>query len=203
MKMRLLAAAGLIGPAVFFAATTTVALRRHGFNGLSQGLSTLAIGPDGWIQAAAFITLGITLAMLARGLALNIPQPPVKSGTRLLYAASICLVMLSLVQTETDHSIWSINRIVHDGFSIGVSVAFPLACLFMARGFKAEPRWRGLVAFTTIVAVVAIAADGASILALTPLNLTGLQQIVMLAAGLIWMTAAALRLYRLGLPGAA
>jgi len=134
----------------------------------------LAVAPGGWLQASAFITLGAGLVFLARGLTLSVPQPSVKTGTRLLYAAGFCLVMLSLVQTETDHAIWSLNRVIHDAFSIGVSVAFPLACLFMARGFKLEPRWRGLAAFTTIVAVVAIAADAASILALTPWKLTGL-----------------------------
>lgn len=191
----LAALAGLMGTVLFPILTVMVAQKSENFHPVRSGLSELVLGPGGWLQAVAFIILSVSLAILCRALRLKISGRNAGTGICFLYLAALCMFMLSIVPTEVDCSVWSINRFVHDGFSAGTAVAFPLGCLFLSRYFNADPHWHGLAFFTLATAAVSIAANTLSLLALTSLEVTGLQQMITLGAGLTWMAVISVRLF--------
>jgi hypothetical protein len=198
LDSRLAALPGLIGAVFFPALTVTAALKSEDFHPVSSGLSELAVGPDGWLQATAFIVLSISLAVFTGVLRRKLSGCDAGIGTSLMYLATVCMFMLSIVPTEADHTVWSINRFVHDGFSAGTAIAFPLGCFFLSRSFKADPGWHGLACFTMATVAVTLAANALSLLALTSLEVTGLQQMMILGAGLTWMGVVSAKLFSSG-----
>jgi len=184
---------------VFFPAlTVTVALKSEDFHPVSSGLSELAVGRDGWLQAVAFIVLSVSLTVFTGALRRKLPDRDAGTGTRCMYLAAACMFMLSIVPTEDNHAVWSVNRFIHDGFSAGTAIAFPLGCFFLSRSFKADPGWHSLASFTMATVAVTLAANALSLLALTSLEVTGLQQMMILGSGLTWMGVVSARLFSSG-----
>src|SRR5215469_8522693 len=67
-RVRFLLAAGLIGPLFFFIVVIVQGASRPGYNPLHHVVSTLALGPGGWIVNAGLAVLGVLLLCFAVGL---------------------------------------------------------------------------------------------------------------------------------------
>src|SRR5579872_7134261 len=65
---RFLVAAGLMGPLFFFIVVMIEGATRPGYNAWHHVVSTLALGPGGWVVTAGLAVLGMLLLCFAVGL---------------------------------------------------------------------------------------------------------------------------------------
>src|SRR5262249_26281008 len=63
-----LVAAGLVGPLFFFIVVIVEGATRPGYNAWHHVVSTLALGPGGWVLTAGLAALGVLLVCFAVGL---------------------------------------------------------------------------------------------------------------------------------------
>ena len=68
LATRLLVAAGLVGPLFFFVVVLVDGATRPEYNAWHHTVSTLALGPGGWVLTAALALLGVLLLCFVVGL---------------------------------------------------------------------------------------------------------------------------------------
>ncbi len=195
---RRLALLSMLAPPLFVFVTLVAVWLAGGLDLQGEGLSRLALGRWGGVMTAGFLLLSLSLAVLAWRLARSLPISPGRTwAVRGLYAAALGFAGLALVPTEARHDLWTVNRLIHDGFAGGAALLFPLACLLLARSFRADPRWRGLAGYTLVAGWVGLGLDLSAVLTHLWRPLIGLHEVLQLANGLLWLEVVALRLEKI------
>ncbi|MGB8253138.1 MAG: DUF998 domain-containing protein, partial [Anaerolineaceae bacterium] len=72
--------AGIIGPTLFVAVFMIEGWLRPGYDPLSTFISTLSLGPRGWIQIINFILFGAFLLLFTRAVAAEFPSKKASKG---------------------------------------------------------------------------------------------------------------------------
>lgn len=151
---RLLLWVGATG-AVFFVLVFLVAgARRPGYEASRHPISSLSLGPGGWVQIANFVGFGVAMLALALGAhrALDARGWPSRAGPLLLGAFGLGMVGAGVFVTDPGggyppgvipplHP--SLHSTLHDLCSLVVFTTLPAACLVLARSFArhSEPGW--------------------------------------------------------------
>ena len=196
---RLAALSGLIGPIIFgltLAVLTFVKydfLRSLGWDPLTAPTfdwpSGLALGSYGWIMTSTFVLSGGLIVFFAFGLFPTLTPFPISHAACLLLAFS-GLTLMGLAFT-TDPTIRSTPATwhgrLHDASFVLLGLTLLPAMLLLGLAFRRNPRWKSLSLYTFLTLALVFPSFW----------LKGAAFYVFLGAMLIWMEAAALRLFKL------
>jgi hypothetical protein len=210
MTSRWLLACGVIAGPLFTLGYVVAGALRVDYDWRRHPISSLALGPGGWIQAANFVLSGVLLLAFALGVRrVKAAGGAAGWGRRLLEAAGILLIVAGLFATEPVSgyppgtpgrpATYSMHGAIHAacailGFAVIVATMFVFAAAFARR------RERGWTAYSLASGLVAITA----FFLMAPgidqqpgwVELGGLFERVVFVVGLGWLTAVAVKLVR-------
>jgi Protein of unknown function (DUF998) len=197
---------------VFLIQDTVSAIRPPGYNPLRHPVSSLAIGPSGWIQVANFLVTGVLLLAFAVGLC-----PALRRYNGGIWAPVLVgLVAIGLIgaglftadpfsgyppgtaavpagASRTTHGV------LHQAFSALVFFGLPAACCVLGYRFarSGRPWWACYSVGTALAFLTDFVLAGLGF-AQNPtfVAIGGLLQRLTLIIGLAWLTALALHLIR-------
>lgn len=155
---RMAALAGLVGPVLFtLAFLIQEAFRRSEFSPVSEPVSALEAGPNGWIQQVNFVVFG--LMMLAFAVGLDRGVAPTKAGTLgpvLLGVASVGLLLAAAFPLREDAAGVTYDPGGHFVAGLTFFLSTSLAMLVLSRRLSQDPQWRGLATYTAACGVIAV-----------------------------------------------
>ncbi|MBB5079289.1 DUF998 domain-containing protein [Nonomuraea endophytica] len=137
MNTRALLGCGVVAGPVFVASFLLQGAVLAGYDPLRHPVSSLALGPYGWVQSASFIGCGLLVVALAVALT-------GLWGRLLLGVWGLSLVGAGVFITDPvggyppgtpPLSDYTTSGLLHDLFAIPTLVALPIACLVLARRF--------------------------------------------------------------------
>jgi hypothetical protein len=180
---------------------------RPGYDQMSQPVSLLALGEQGWRQRANLLAGGIAMLALSEGLRRSggAAGRRTRWGPRLVAAYGIGLAGAGAFVTDpnptyapdgTSPQAVTVEHAVHWGFSLMAYLALTGACVAYARDFRSagEDGWADYSNVTT-AALVGGGAIFGRMVARPPgeARFMGLMQRATIAIGCGWLTALALR----------
>ena len=153
-------------------------------------LSQLVFGQYGWLGSLCFIVLAATLFVFTLAISRILPKGKLyKIIIGVFLVTAVCFFLAAFIRTEQNHATWSVHRVIHVIIvSLGAGL-FPVGCFLFAQNIKHDQQWGGFSGFTLAVAFIALAADGSRLFVLVYWPLLGLQELLLLSAGLIWIEA--------------
>jgi hypothetical protein len=205
---QLLLCGAVAGPLTFTIGLAQ-ALTRPGYDLFRQPVSSLALGPHGWVQSLNFLLGGVLMLGFALGLdrALRTLGRPSRWATGLIASWAVGLLGAGIFATDPISG-YPLEPSAHGGHTVhGVLHAFPFsfllvaaliaACAGFARRFADEGR-RGWAAYslgTALAVFIGFCLFGASFtVGAGPVARAGLIQLVTIAIGWAWLAALALHL---------
>lgn len=154
---RLLAWAGILGPALFTVTFIALAQSRSGYSHVADPVSALAAGENGWIQNANFLVFGLLTIGFAVGLHLGIaPTRTGVVGPALLALSGVGLILAGLFPWMRDVSG---EFSVPTGHVVGAVTTFlgaGLALIVLSRRMARDRRWRGGLATYTLASGIVV-----------------------------------------------
>jgi hypothetical protein len=148
---RLLAPAGIAGPAIFTALVIVQGVLQPDYDHIRLPISALAAWPLGWIQQANFLVLGLSLIAFAAGLHKGIR--PAKSASQ--GAAGAALVAMGGVGVIVSGAFsWTfVDGVLTEPAPhvVGAITAFAstgLGLVRLSRRMSTDPGWRDLATYT-------------------------------------------------------
>src|SRR5690349_18803952 len=101
VSVRWLLACGVAAGPLFALGSALAGISRAGYSWQRHPISSLALGPDGWIQSLNFVVSGLLLLAFAWGLdRAGARVPTTRWGVRLLGAAAVLLIAAGFFATE-------------------------------------------------------------------------------------------------------
>jgi hypothetical membrane protein len=205
---RLLRAGVVAGPLFLGAALVQGAVRR-GYDPLRHPVSSLSIGPRGWVQRANFILTGALYLAGSRGLAhasRGRGNPETSAGPTLLSTVGLGLIGAGIFRTDPisgyppgsppTQDPASAQAHLHNLASTPVFLCLPAAAAVYARAFyrAGEPGWAAASVGAALAQLSGFVVAGAGF-AQQPRFVAygGLAQRLSLVCGFGWLTALAAR----------
>jgi hypothetical protein len=206
-RSRLLAAGVLAGP-LFVVTFLVEGVLRDAYDPIRHPVSSLALGPSGWVQVLNFLVTGLLALALAAGLRRSLrPGPGWRWGPILVGVWAVGLIGAGVFVTDPvsgyppgtpaqpQQPSW--HGILHDlVFSLPAFIALAAACFVMARAFgkRRAPAWAAFSALSGIAFLVFFFLASAGFSQAPGLVATaGLWQRLAVAVGWLWLTALAVR----------
>jgi hypothetical membrane protein len=147
------AAAGVVGPLLFFGVATIQGWLRPRYSPLRNYISELGTGPNGWIGRSNSIVVGILRIVFAVGVGELITDGmAARIGIVLLTLAGMCSIGCGLFPAELRPPLSTSGKL-HLVFGLLVFGLIPLACLAFALGFAMDARWEHLSLYTAATGV--------------------------------------------------
>ena len=204
----LLLACGAIGGPLFIGVFLIEGATREGYDPWREPVSTLALGPRGWIQQANFIVTGLLMLAFARGLhhATDAPSDGPRWGPRLVGVYGIGLIGAGVFVTDpvrdpadAGPATPGLHGTLHSVFSLQVFAALGAACLAYARWFarRGERRWAISSAASGVLVPGGLVLFGHALSEADGLGrVAGVIQRLTIAVGWGWLTALAVHVIR-------
>ncbi|WP_232663084.1 DUF998 domain-containing protein [Pseudonocardia sp. TRM90224] len=199
MPTRALHWCGVVGPVLFVVVFLVEGLLRPGYDPLRHPVSSLAIGPGGWVQSVSFLVTGALLVASAVGLrrdGIVVPVLVAVVGAGLIGAGLwTCDPINGYPPGTPPAPPRTTSGHLHDGFSALLFLGVPVACLVHA--FRSLQRGAKRVAWCsagTAVAFFAFFVLAGMGFAQSPTLMPygGLMQRAALVVGFAWLAALAL-----------
>jgi hypothetical protein len=205
-----LLACGVIAGPLFTLGYIVAGMTRADYSPWRHPVSSLALGPDGWIQSASFVVAGLLLLAFTHGLGrVTSGIATVRWGARLMSAAAVILVVAGLFVTDPVSGYppgtparpvaLTVQGTVHAACALLGFVILVAAMFVFARAF-ARRRERGWTLYSLASAVITTAAFVLTIQAVSQkpawVAFGGLFERVAFIVGLGWVTAIAWRSFR-------
>jgi Protein of unknown function (DUF998) len=202
----LLVCGAVAGP--LFVATFTAAGRaRPAYDPMRHPVSSLALGPTGWVQRANFAVNGVLYLAMAVGIARSRRRGVLpRFGPALIGAAGVGQITAGVFTTDpvsgyppgtppTQEGYSGIGALIHDLGAVPVFIGIPVAASAWTRAFIRNGRrgWAGYSAGTAASMLIGFALTSAAFAQarrLVPFG--GLFQRLTVAVGMGWLTALAL-----------
>jgi hypothetical protein len=198
---------GLAAGPVFVTAFLAEGAARDGYRPLRHPVSSLALGPGGWVQSANFAVTGILFLAGAAGLSrADEPAIGTRAGPVLIRAAGAGLIGSAIFPTDpvsgyppgTPDLLPAPSRAgtVHNLAAIPVFLGLPAAAAGSSwRSFRIGQRGFGLYSAGTAITMLAAMALAAAGFSQSPrlVHLGGLFQRASIVTGFAWLTALSAR----------
>jgi hypothetical protein len=143
-QLQLSAWAGMLGTLLFVATFTLEGWLRPGYQPLAMYVSTLSLGPRGWIQIANII-FGVLLFVFTRGVAAEFPSGrAARSGLILLTIIAVCYLLSGpfvMDPTGTSISQTTVHGLIHGILGALAFLLMPASCFVYLRLFNLDPGW--------------------------------------------------------------
>ena len=156
---------GTIAPVLFVAVYLIEGATRPGYDGWRQAISTLSLGPGGWIQQANFVFLGVNVLIVAyvwrrilKG-GIGATWYPIMRGLE-----GLSLIGIGFFSTDPTlgyppgsapvRPFSTVHGIVHLALLFLIIFAMMAGLFIMARRFWGDPQWRGWVTYSVVSAVL-------------------------------------------------
>jgi hypothetical protein len=205
VSSRWLLACGVAAGPLFVLGSALARIARTGYSWQRHPISSLALGPRGWIQSLNFVVSGLLLLAFVRGLdRAGSRVPSTRWGARLLDAAAVLLIAAGFFATEpvsgyppgtpARPTTYTIHGAVHLacavlGFIVIVGAMFVFARAFARRGE------RGWTIYSAASGVLTIAAFALTLQGISQkpgwVAFGGLFERVAFVVALAWLTAIA------------
>jgi len=204
---RVLLRCGVVAGPLFVATFLVEGARRPGYDPRRHPVSSLALGPGGWVQAANFTITGVLYLALAAGLVrTSDPAAGTSAGPALIGAAAVGLLGAGAFTTDPVSGYppgtpdaparHSTRGALHDLLSVPTFIGLPAAALSYARAFR-QSGDRGWAAYSAGSALVMLTGFGLASAAFSQapslVNRGGLFQRACVTTGFAWLTALAMR----------
>lgn len=210
IKTKLLLYCGAIGCPFFVLVFIILGSTRRGYDPFRHPVSSLSIGPGGWIQVGNFLLTGLLVLAFSIGLKQRLKILPGKAWEPLLIGlASLGLIASGFFSSDPVYgyppdqpfitSQFTLHGKLHIIFSLLVFIGLPLACfVFRNRFIKAGKRgWAGYSLFSGIAMIVTFILAGIGFEQILWLaDFAGLFQRLCIVAGWTWMTLIAILLMK-------
>ena len=158
--------AGIVGPVLFTAAfLAQEAFRLGEYDPLSEPVSALEAGPNGWIQQINFVVFGLLTIAFAVGL--HRGMRPIRAGIAgpaLLFVSGIGLLLAAAFPMSEDAADVTLRPAGHIVGGSAFFLGSALGLIVVSRRLARDPRWRNISTYTLaagIVASVGFAVGGA------------------------------------------
>jgi hypothetical membrane protein len=203
---RALLGCGVLAGPLFVLVFLIEGATRAGYDPLRHPVSSLALGPYGWLQTINFLVVGALYLAFAVGL-WRAPRSLVRTrlGVVLLGAAALGMLGAGLFTTDPvsgyppgskELSGYTTTGALHDLVSVPTFLGLPLAALVFAGSFlrSGNRAWALYSAATGVVMLVAFwLASGAFAQQPGLVDFGGLFQRAVIVTGFAWQTALAVR----------
>ena len=211
LTTKLLFLGGAIGPVLFVIVFLVAGAARPDYNSWQTTISTLSLGPQGWIQIVNFCLFGLFTLCFAVGLRrVSSTGPGSRWGPILLCIVGLGLITAGPFVTDpilgyppglSNDAQTSLHGTIHNTASLIVFMALPAACFVMGWRFARDRAWRGWALYsvaTGVVILVFVAWFFASIVASTHAQASGtappgLLERLFTIIGCCWLSLLALR----------
>ena len=156
---RELAWAGIAGPVVFTVGFVGQELfRMEEYSPLSEPVSALEAGPNGWVQQLNFVVLGLTTLAFALGLHRTVrPAPRGSAGPALLAVSGAGALLAAVLPLREDSAGMTYDPGGHAVAGVTFFLSSAVGLVLLSRRLSADPRWRGLSRYTLGCGVAAVA----------------------------------------------
>jgi hypothetical membrane protein len=192
---------GIVAGPLFFAIFLIAGALRPDYDPLRHPVSSLELGPTGWVQSLNFILTGTLVVLFGIGIrstvrklggGRTVPILFMLVGAGLIGAGLFAPDPLSGYPPGTPPAAVSpsLHRVLHDLFSTPVFTALPAACIILARRFAKRRRigWAIYSALSAAMMIILFVMSSIAFAQGSPLTpIGGLLQRLTLASGFLWM----------------
>jgi hypothetical membrane protein len=192
---------GIVAGPLFFAIFLIAGALRPDYDPLRHPVSSLELGPTGWVQSLNFILTGTLVVLFGIGIrstvrklggGRTVPILFMLVGAGLIGAGLFAPDPLSGYPPGTPPAAVSpsLHRVLHDLFSTPVFTALPAACIILSRRFAKRRRigWAIYSALSAAMMIILFVMSSIAFAQGSPLTpIGGLLQRLTLAAGFLWM----------------
>jgi hypothetical membrane protein len=203
--------AGVVAGPLFAVVFTVAGLHRPDYRALRYPISSLSIGPEGWIQAANFIIAAVLLLICANGLrSTRRFDASSRWIWRLVALSGIGLAGAGLFTTDplfgypSDQPLrlvqFTLTGRLHDLWSMMFFIGLPAAALVDATGSykRRDYGWTVYCVGTAAAAAVLFVLTSVGFQQITPFrDIAGLLQRATILVAMAWLAAKALMMRRL------
>lgn len=205
---RVLLGCGAVAGPLFVSVFTADGWTRPAYDPKRHPVSSLALGPSGWIQRSNFVVNGVLYLAMAVGLACGAAGRPLpRFGPALIGATGLGQVTAGLFTTDpvsgyppgtppTQDRYSGAGALVHDLGAVPVFLGIPVAALSWARSFIRGRRrgWAGYSAGTAASMLIGFGLTSAAFAQTQRLvSIGGLLQRATVTIGMGWLSALALQ----------
>jgi hypothetical protein len=187
-KLRVLSILGITCPVIFVILDvfTRILDNKPDFVGIP--LSELAFGRYGWLGSLCFVMLAMTLFVFTLAISITLPRGRLyKTILVIFFIVSVCFFMAAFIKTDTNHETWPVHRIIHEIIVSAGAGLFTIGCFIFSAKIKPDKQWGSLFGFTLTSAGIDLFVTGSRMFVLSYWPLLGLQELLLLSSGLIWM----------------
>ena len=161
MIMRLCTWAGTVGPILFVLVFTIDGFLKPGYSAMSQAVSYLAVGKNGWIQDANFIILGLLLTLFAlaffQWMRPVIKQIPLLAGTIFLLPTALGYIGAGLfIAAAPGEPQTALHVVLHTLSFQVIFFSLPVACVIIGWQLRKTVGWRGYGWYSIITGLVTV-----------------------------------------------
>jgi hypothetical membrane protein len=150
--------AGIVGPVLFTAAfLAQEAARRGDFDPLSQPVSALEAGPNGWIQQLNFVVFGLFVWVFAAGLHRGMRSTRMGvAGPAVLAISGCALVLAAAFPLREDATGEIFDPGGHTLSGLLFFVSSTVGLILLSRRASHDPRWRGIARYLLVAGLLAV-----------------------------------------------
>ena len=158
-----LVSGGGIGAFLFTVAYLIEGATRPGYDAWQQPVSSLSLGPGGWVQQGSFVVFGILMLLSAYGwyrflmpgrAATWFPLFQVLSGLGLIGAGLFSLDPNPGYPPGAVLTAPTLHETLHDVFAYEIILTLACGCFILACRFAVEVRWRGWAVYSAVTGVL-------------------------------------------------
>ena len=131
--------AAVVVPAVFILGTAALESVQTGYSRVTDTVSMLVWGSNGWWQNILFCLNGLFLLLFALRLYKPSRDLAGKAGVTVLALAGVSFFVIALCPTLAPGAEPSFSSRVHEYTARSLSAIFPLACLLLALSWRRNP----------------------------------------------------------------
>jgi hypothetical protein len=176
-------------PAAFLGLSALLESGYTGYNRISNTVSELVWGPNGWLETCLFVLAGFVLPLLAWRLYLVLSGSNTRKITAaLLGAMGMAFITIAIFPTTSPDSAPDMVSAIHERSAQLIAFLFPCACALTALGLKNDPRYAMLYTCSLIAAGLGLLLNIAGLVAIVAhTEWLGAAERAVMMNGFIWL----------------